>query len=87
VAIVVDANLMAAAANHEPAGAAVIERLARWFEAGEELPISVDLAPEGLRPRAYADRLASATVLREGDRLSARGACARRLRRSMHAAR
>lgn len=37
MAIVVDANLVATAANREPAGEAVIERLARWFEAGEEL--------------------------------------------------
>lgn len=34
--IVVDANLIAAAANREPAGTAVIDQVARWYEAGEE---------------------------------------------------
>jgi predicted nucleic acid-binding protein len=37
VAIVVDANLIAAAANREPAGGRVLDQLARWYEAGEEL--------------------------------------------------
>jgi predicted nucleic acid-binding protein len=37
VPIVVDANLIAAAANREPAGSRVIDQIASWYEAGEEL--------------------------------------------------
>lgn len=35
--IVVDANLIAAAANREPVGIRVIDQVARWYRAGEEL--------------------------------------------------